>query len=153
MYSPLRLPVSAVLVVVALLACAALRAGEPPAAEREVRAVEERWLSNESRPEVVASILADDFVHVLSVGFIDKSQHLQYLKQHPGAFPGTKQFEELRVRVYGDTAIATGIVRTDLGTGNTRRTAFTDVFVRRKGAWLAVNAQELPLNTSAQSGS
>ena len=115
--------------------------------------MEERWLSNESRPEVVASILADDFVHVLSVGFIDKNQHLQYLKQHPGAFPGTKQFEELRIRVYGDTAVATGIVRTDLGTGNAKRTAFTDVFVRRKGKWLAVNAQELPLNTSAQSGS
>ena len=28
-----------------------------------------------------------------------KDSHLQYLKQHPGAFPGTKRFEALRVRI------------------------------------------------------
>jgi hypothetical protein len=49
--------------------------------------------------------------------------------------------------------VATGIVRTDLGAGGAKRTAFTDVFVRRKGMWLAVNAQELALNSSAQPGS
>lgn len=153
MYPSLRLRMSAVLAVALALGCVAPRAAEPTGAEQEVRAVEERWLSNESRPEVVASILADDFIHVLTVGFIDKSQHLEYLRQHPGAFPGTKRFEELRVRVYGDTAVATGIVRTDLGTGEPRRSAFTDVFVRRNGKWLAVNAQELSLNAAAPSGS
>lgn len=102
----LRLPISAALAVAVPLACVALRAGEPAAGEQDVRAVEERWLSNESRPEVVETILADDFVHVLSVGFIDKSKHLQYLKQHPGAFPGTKRFEEIRIRIYGETAVA-----------------------------------------------
>lgn len=136
----------ALLVVAFSFSCFPLPAGEPStAAERQVRAVEERWLSNESRPEVVESILADDFIHVLPVGFIDKSQHLQYLKQHPEAFPGSKRFEELRVRIYGDTAVATGIVRTDLGAGSQKRVAFTDVFLLRKGRWLAVNAQELTL--------
>lgn len=144
----LRLPISAALAVAVPLTCVALRAGEPPAGE-DVRAVEERWLSNESRPQVVETILADDFVHVLSVGFIDKSEHLQYLKQHPGAFPGTKRFEEIRIRIYGETAVATGIVRTDVGAGVPKRTAFTDVFVLRKGQWLAVNAQELSLNKGA----
>lgn len=153
MYRSPRLAISTVLALAFALGGVALRAAEPAGAEQEVRAVEERWLSNESDPEVVASILAEDFVHVLTVGFIDKSQHLQYLRQHPGAFPGTKQFEALRVRVYGDTAVATGIVRTDLGTGAPRRSAFTDVFVRRNGKWLAVNAQELSLNAAAQSGS
>ena len=104
MYSALRVPISAVFAVAVSLAGSGLRAEEPPAAEQEVRAVEERWLSNESRPEIVASILADDFIHVLSIGFMHKNEHLQYLRQHPGAFPGTKQFEALRIRVYGDTA-------------------------------------------------
>lgn len=113
----LRLPIGAALAVAVPLACVALRAGEPPTGEQDVRAVEERWLSNESRAEVVETILADDFVHVLSVGFIDRNEHLQYLKQHPGAFPGTKRFEEIRIRIYGETAVATGIVRTDLGSG------------------------------------
>ena len=114
--------------------------------EQEVKAVEQRWLENEDRPDVVQSILADDFVHVLPVGFISKENQLAFLRKHPNAFPGSKDFEELRVRIYGDVAIATGIVSTihDPGT-KAKRTAFTDVFVRRDGKWLAVNAQELPL--------
>jgi hypothetical protein len=153
MHSLPRLTLSVVLTVAVSFACVDLHAGEPAAAEQEVRSVEERWLSNESRPEIVASILADDFIHVLPVGFIDKNEHLQYLKQHPGAFPGVRQFEALRIRIYGDTAVATGIVKTDLGAGGAKWTAFTDVFVRRNGAWLAVNAQELSLNSSAPPGS
>jgi hypothetical protein len=114
--------------------------------EQEVKVVEQRWLENEDRPDVVQSILADDFVHVLPVGFISKADQLAFLRKHPNAFPGSKHFEELRVRIYGDVAIATGIVSTihDPGT-KAKRTAFTDVFVRRDGKWLAVNAQELPL--------
>jgi ketosteroid isomerase-like protein len=114
--------------------------------EQEVKAVEQRWLENEDRPDVVQSILADDFVHVLPVGFISKEDHLAFLRKHPNAFPGNKHFEELRVRIYGDVAIATGIVSTIHDSGaKAKRTAFTDVFVRRDGKWLAVNAQELPL--------
>ena len=114
--------------------------------EQEVKAVEQRWLENEDRPDVVQSILADDFVHVLPVGFVSKEDQLAFLRKHPNAFPGSKHFEELRVRIYGDVAIATGIVSTihDPGT-KAKRTAFTDVFVRRDEKWLAVNAQELPL--------
>jgi ketosteroid isomerase-like protein len=116
--------------------------------EQEVKAVEQRWLENEDRPDVVQSILADDFVHVLPVGFINKEDQLAFLRKHPNAFPGSKHFEELRVRIYGDVAIATGIVSTIHDPGaKANRTAFTDVFVRREGKWLAVNAQELPLQS------
>jgi ketosteroid isomerase-like protein len=121
---------------------------QPQTMEKEVKAVEQRWLESEDRPEVVQSILADDFVHVLPVGFIGKEDQLAFLRKHPNAFPGSKHFEELRVRIYGDVAIATGIVSTVRDPGNKAdRTAFTDVFVRREGKWLAVNAQELPLQS------
>lgn len=143
-----RFPVSALLTLAVSFVYGGVRAGEPSMAEEQVRAVEERWLSNESRPEVVASILAEDFIHVLPVGFIDKSEHLAYLREHPNAFAGSKAFEALRIRVYGNTAVATGIVRTDLGAGNLKKTAFSDVFVQRDGKWLAVNAQELALTAS-----
>ncbi len=129
-----------------MVGCACAPTTATQTAEQEVRAVEERWLAGESQPQVVDSILADDFVHVLPGGFIDRSQHLDYLRQHPGAFPGEKRFEELRVRVYGNTAVATGIVAAERGAGAApRRTEFTDVFVRRGAKWLAVNAQELAL--------
>jgi Domain of unknown function (DUF4440) len=116
------------------------------ALEREVKTTEQRWLDNEDSPAVVQSILADDFVHVLPGDFISKDEHLDYLRQHPGAFPGTKHFEDLKVRIYGQIAIATGIV-SNIRESNGRpvRFSFTDVFVRRAGKWLAVNAQELPL--------
>jgi ketosteroid isomerase-like protein len=119
---------------------------QPQKMEQEVKAVEQRWLENEDRPDVVQSILADDFIHVLPVGFISKEDQLAFLRKHPNAFPGSKHFEELRVRIYGDVAIATGIVSTIHDPGaKAKRTAFTDVFVRRDEKWLAVNAQELPL--------
>lgn len=61
--------------------------GHPQAMELEVKAVEQRWLDNENRSDVVQSILANDFVHVLPIGFTSKDDHLAYLRQHPNAFP------------------------------------------------------------------
>jgi len=125
--------------------------GQPQAMEQEVNALEQRWLQNEDRPDVVQLILADDFVHVLPIGFISKQDHLAYLRQHPNSFPGRKHFEELRVRIYGDVAIANGIVSTVRDQDSKpKRTAFTDVFLRREGQWLAVNAQESPLESGSK---
>jgi len=51
------------------------------------------------------------------------------------------------VRVYGRTAIATGIViNTGAGGADAQRSIFTDVFVLRNGTWQAVNAQENALS-------
>lgn len=134
-----------------LFTCIPLKTqSQPQTMEDEVKAVEERWLENEDHPDVVQSILADDFVHVLAIGFISKDQQLAYLRQHPNAFPGKKHFEELRVRIYGEVAIANGIFSTVRDQQSApKKTVFTDVFVRRAGKWLAVNAQELPLQPKA----
>lgn len=145
-------PALALLTVACMRLEARTQSSSPSSAEQEVTALEEKWLQNEDKPEVVETILADDFVHVLSAGFITKSQQLAYLKQHPNAFPGSKHFEDLRVRIYGDIAIANGIFTTVLDAqASPKRTIFTDVFVRRAGKWLAVNAQELPLPESVTS--
>ena len=136
------LPFAAMLLATCM--SATVRAQQPSVAELEVRAVEERWLANESRPEVVASILADDFVHVLPVGFIDKNEHLQYLKQHPGAFPGARHFGQLRVRIYGDTAVVTAradVKGHQMGEDFSGPYRYTRVWVRRTGHWQAVSYQ------------
>lgn len=143
----------ALTLVAALLTAGAARvpAAAPSASAAEVRALEQRWLDNLSDAAVVGSILADDFVHVLPGGFINKAQHLDYLRSHPDAFRGTRRFSELTVRIYGHTALATGIVTTDRGDGSPpRNSAFTDVFVLRGGRWQAVNAQELTLAPSSK---
>jgi hypothetical protein len=140
-----------VLGVLLVVAGAPSHSDAPSPAEQQVRAVEQRWLDHLADPAVVATLLADDFVHVLPGGFISKAEHLEYLRAHPQAFAGTRRFSELRVRIYGETAVATGIVSTQPGDGGAARaSAFTDVFVHRHGEWLAVNAQETPLPGAPQ---
>ena len=105
--------------------------------------VEERWLQHIDDPAVLQSILADDFVHVLPSGLISKQQHIDYAKAHPRSPQESRRFEDLKVRLYGDTGIANGVVVIS-GPDGTRRSIFTDVFVKRDGRWQAVNAQENP---------
>jgi len=127
------------------LTSAAQHPAQPDDAQQAIRNLEQSWLENEDNPNTLSTILADDFVHVLPMGFIGKEDQISYLKKHPQTFRGTKHFDELRVRVYGSTAIANGIVaETPEGSSSARKTIFTDVFVKRHGVWQAVNAQELP---------
>ncbi|HEV2468592.1 MAG TPA: nuclear transport factor 2 family protein [Candidatus Sulfotelmatobacter sp.] len=110
-------------------------------AKQELLEVENRWLHAEDNPDVQEEILAPDFVHVLPSGMITKKEQIEYLRKHRGV-QEPKHFEDVRVRIYGNAGIVNGaVVR---GEGVTlRRTLFTDVFVRDKGKWQAVNAQEL----------
>jgi hypothetical protein len=119
--------------------------------EQSVRDLEQRWLENEDSPDALETILADDFVHVLAMGFISRHDQIEYLSKHPRASRSTKHFDELRVRIYGSVAIANGIV-SELPEGGTapQKTIFTDVFAKRQGVWQAVNAQELPFRTQSQ---
>lgn len=105
--------------------------------------LETRWLQHIDDPTVLDVILADDFVHALPSGFISKQQQIDFAKAHPRAPQENRHFEDFKVRVYGDTGIANGIVVTT-DAGATHRTVFTDVFVKRNGKWQAVNAQETP---------
>jgi len=63
--------------------------------------------------------------------------------------------EELKVNVYGDTAVLTGVqvaeARPPEGEKEESAVAFTDVFVRRDGRWLMVLAYgvELPSDSDA----
>jgi hypothetical protein len=111
-------------------------------ARAAVLQVEERWLANENNPAVLETILADNFIHVLPQGFISKEQHIAFVRDHPSPPLKTHRFEKLEVRVYGNVAIANGIVLAVPVNGAARRTYFTDVFVLRGGHWPAVNAQE-----------
>ncbi|HZU44657.1 MAG TPA: nuclear transport factor 2 family protein [Terriglobales bacterium] len=116
-------------------------------AEQDVRNLEQRWLQNEDDPAALESILAPDFIHVGRYGFVTKQQQIDFMRKHVRADSEKRVFEELRIRVYGEVAIANGIVRaTGRTAADVKLTAFTDVFVRRKGTWQAVNAQESPLD-------
>lgn len=122
------------------------RSPAPTTAQQQaVIDLEHRWLASEDDPSALDSILADDFVHVLSSGMVTKAEQLQFMRQHPAPRGGERRFQDLRVRIYGTAAIANGVVVATARDGRVQHTIFTDVFAYRNGAWQAVNAQELPL--------
>jgi hypothetical protein len=116
--------------------------------EQDLLQLEKKWLDAEDDPTVLESILADDFVHVLPLGFVTKREQIDYLRSHPTAKRETRHFEGLRVRIFGRAGVVNGIVVATDADGKTRRTLFTDVFAYRRGELQAVNAQELPESKS-----
>lgn len=113
-------------------------------AKHALLALEQKWLQNEDDPATQEQILADDFVHVLPSGMISKRDQIAFLRSRKqNGDKLQRHFEQLKVRIYGKTGIANGIVvATDKPGTVVRKTVFTDVFVYRNGRWQAVNSQE-----------
>jgi uncharacterized protein DUF4440 len=128
----------------AVIAVAQPSIRNPETDRKAVEALEREWLAHESDRAVLDRILASDFAHPVPPGVaLTKQQHIDWSAKHPRPADRKSQFEKLTVRLYGDTAIANGIVDdTNLSGGDSHRTIFTDVFVYRDGRWQAVNAQE-----------
>ncbi len=77
-------------------------------AEKAVAASEEQWLQSQktNNPDLVAPLLADKFVETSSDGQVmNKAEALAQAKatNYVGA-----EYEDVKVTVFGDTAIATG---------------------------------------------
>lgn len=95
-------------------------------------------------------MLGDDFIYRTHFGAeADKTEFLKSIASFPVEILGIRG-EELKVNVYGETAILTGVqiaeARAPEGEPEESAVAFTDVFVRREGRWLMVLAYgvELP---------
>ena len=128
------------LVVVALLAIAAPAHTQSDSAR--IVQLEHDWL--DARDTVTLNrILDSSFVHVTPQGvFLDKREHVTWMASHWPPADRVAGFERVDVRIYGSTAIATGIVSARIGSSTPRRTAFTDVFIERREGWKAVSAEE-----------
>lgn len=100
-----------------------------------VRALEEHDVP------VLQRILADDFIDTSYRGRLRTKADL--LAGRVSADIASERLSELKVRVFGNTAVVTGL-NTVTGTKQAwaARVRFTDVFVRRNGRWQAVSAQE-----------
>jgi ketosteroid isomerase-like protein len=84
------------------------------------------------------ALIADDWsVTHIDAQVITKPEALEMCRTGP---PVSTAVDQLRVRVYGDTAIVTGRTKAAV-TGSTPQVVvlrFTDVFVRREGRWVVV---------------
>ena len=148
----IRRPALITLVLVLLSCSIALheRASGEGNQQQALIQLEQHCLEVEDNPDALESILADDFIHVLPIGFVTKAEQLKYMRAHPASERTKRHFDDLRVRVYGTVGVANGIVVATATDGKIQKTIFTDVFAYRNGQWQAVNAQELPLNESAR---
>ncbi len=119
-------------------------------AAQEVRQVEHELTEALGRGDLraVERIYADDYTLTGADGeFQDKPQRLAALKlSDPKA--ASRNRDDIKVRVYGDTAVVTG--RTLLkelvkGVERTEGRRFTHVFVKRQGQWQMVASQVTPV--------
>jgi Domain of unknown function (DUF4440) len=119
-------------------------AGKKSDDEKQIIKLELKWLGSLHSKAALETILAPDFIHPVQQGiFLTKEQHINWAVDHPNLEGIIQKFDTLFVRIYGNTGIASGIVATLNKNGKLiRRSIFTDVFIRRKGKWQAVNAQE-----------
>lgn len=139
----------ALVLILAAATLSARQGGPSPqaAAVGEVTALERQWLAHEHDRAALERLLADDFVHPVPAGiFLTRAQHIDWAVAHRPPVGERRRFGELHVRVYGDIAIATGIVIATDANERETRTIFTDVFTRRQNQWQAVNAQETPIS-------
>jgi uncharacterized protein (TIGR02246 family) len=94
-------------------------------------------------------ILFDDFVYRSPEGEVGRADFVKNVAALPGRFLSVVG-KDLRVRLFGETAVLTGVqltvLRTDDGKELESLVAFTDIFVRRDRRWRLALAHgvELP---------
>ena len=114
--------------------------------ERELIEMERDWsaayLSHDV--SVVDRILADDFIGTDGRGIMtDKKQELEDARsENPNRKVLSEAIDDLKVRIYGDTAIVNGRTTEKIQSGGKEfviQYRRTDVFVKRNGRWQCVS--------------
>ena len=111
--------------------------------EIQIKQLERAWNQAESKQEVqeVSSLLADSLVYTDYDGsFMNKSEYMKWVAA-PQQKADHLYDEGLKVQVYGDAAVVTGIYResgTNKGKPYVIRSRYTDTWIKRNGAWLCV---------------
>ena len=90
-------------------------------------------------------LLADDLVYTHSNGNTDsKTSYIQSIKDGKSQYDEIKS-EEMKVRVYGKTAIINGVCMVKMPTNPNLHLRYTDVYVKKKGQWQLVAWQSLKI--------
>lgn len=116
-------------------------------AERYIKESERLWAESSANGDtaLVERIVADDFVGVdPDGGFYDKAKEIADTRESPKEFI-SNHLNEVKVRFYGDTAVAQGSESWVRRTGKPLRGRYvwTDTWIRRKGKWQIVAAEDL----------
>jgi hypothetical protein len=120
--------------------------------ERYIVESERQWAESVATGDssVVERILADDFVGVDPKGRLyDKAKMIADTRDSRQNFV-SNHLNEVKVRFYGETAIAQGDESWERRTGERGRFVWTDTWIRRNGRWQIVAAEDLIAPQSPQ---
>jgi ketosteroid isomerase-like protein len=92
-------------------------------------------------PEAIGRVVADDWIIIdPDGGIVERTRFFEVIKS--GALThDVMESEDLRVRVYGDSAVVTAVTHTKgkfMGQEFNTQERATDVFVKREGRWQCV---------------
>jgi ketosteroid isomerase-like protein len=113
--------------------------------ERYIIESERQWAESVASGDTgpVERILADDFLGVDPKGNLyGKAKMISDTREAPKFFI-TNRLNLVKVRFYGDTAIAQGSESWERRTGERGRFVWTDTWIRRHGRWQIVAAEDL----------
>jgi hypothetical protein len=138
---------SACITIACLAVCGCTRQRDTPDAERYIIESEHQWAESVATGDssVVERILADDFIGVDPKGrSYDKAKMVSDTRDAPKYFV-SNHANEVKVRFYGDTAVAQGDETWERRSAEPLRGRFvwTDTWVRRNGKWQIVAAEDL----------
>jgi ketosteroid isomerase-like protein len=112
-------------------------------AEEELLKVEKEFANAivKNDPEAIGRFVADDWIIIdPDGGMVDRARFFEVIKS--GVLTHQMmESEDFRVRVYGDSAVVTGLTRTKgkfMGQDFSTQERATDVFVKRDGRWQCV---------------
>jgi ketosteroid isomerase-like protein len=130
-----------------LVSCACTRDEDHREVERYIIESERQWAESVATGDTstVERILADDFVGVDPKGrFYDKTQMVSDTREAPKYFL-SNHANDIKVRFYGDSAVAQGDETWQRRGGDVPRGRFvwTDTWVRRNGKLQIVAAEDL----------
>ena len=138
---------SVTITILCVVACGCMRQRDQSEVERYIIESERQWAESVATGDasVVERILADDFVGVDPKGRLyDKATMVSDTHDAPNYFVSNRA-NEIKVRFYGDTAVAQGSETWERRTGDPLRGRFvwTDTWLRRNGKWQIVAAEDL----------
>jgi uncharacterized protein (TIGR02246 family) len=118
--------------------------------EKAVAALEQQWLQSQktNNPDLVAPLLADKFVSTGSDGKVESKAEL--LARSKATKYASVEYNDMKVTVFGDTAIATGGFKAE-GTDSSGKPLdvnerWTDTWVKMSnGKWQCVASHSSPV--------
>ena len=137
------------LAVATVVSGAATQAAAADTAEQAVTAAEHQWLKSQqtNNVDLLAPLLADKVVETTDEGKVRTGKEAVLAAAKSDNW-SSAEYTDLKVTVFGHTAIATGTFTgkgTNAGKPVEVRERFTDPWVMANGKWLCVATQGSPL--------